>query len=129
MKKFFTIALLGFAVVGFGFRPITPVAPKQTFYFFCMSREVPLQEAPPRQLQLVYTDILEFTGQASGLSNYTKQFADYISQQCRPGNEVCTSDLNSYPSREEAQKRYNEYLTKYGQGKKYQLARIDFQFK
>jgi hypothetical protein len=102
MKNFFFIALLSFSVAGFGFRPVTPVAPKQTFYFFCISREVPLQEDPTRQLQLVYTDIREFTGQASELSNYTKQFADYISQQCKPGNEVYTSDLNSYPSREEA---------------------------
>ncbi len=129
MQKIFSFALIACALLSFSFQKDASHTSKQTFYFFCMSREVPAQQNATQTLQFLYTDIIEFGGQESDLTQYTRQFANYIQQHCKAGNELCTSDLNYYPSRAEALKRYNEYINKYAQGDKYNLERIDFQIK
>lgn len=129
MRQIVFFALIVSALLSFSFQQDASYAPRQTFYFFCMSREVPTQQNAVQSLRFCYTDIREFSGQESDLTHYTRQFATYIQQHCKGENESCTSDLNYYPSRADALKRYNEYLNKYAQGDRYKLERIDFQFK
>lgn len=127
MKKALLLALLGIACFGFTIHNENTDNPKRKYYYFCLSREVPLKEELANKPQVVYTDIYAITGDEADMRKLTNQFASFINKQCKPGNERCTSDLNYYPDLQEAEKHYKEIVTKYAQAGQYVVKRIDFE--
>ena len=123
MKK--PISLLILSVVCLLFvqsKPVEPIAK----YYFCFSREVPRLETPDK-LKMVYTDIRTASGdETKEMQTVIQKFGQFINTNCKPTNEMCTSDLNSYYTLEQAQKRHKEILEEYGKSGKYDISRIEF---
>ena len=128
MKKTLLLALLSLSYFGFTTLGKRPDGPKQKYYYFCLSREIPVKDGKTDKLQFVYTDIHEVTGDETDIGRLTKQFMSFINKQCQSGNEMCTSDLNYYPDLQQAEKRYKETVAKYERDNQYTVKRIDFKF-
>ncbi|WP_080055594.1 hypothetical protein [Spirosoma aerolatum] len=123
MKKF--VALLALSIVCLLFVRSKQVEPT-TKYYFCFSREVPRLESPEK-LKMVYTDIRTASGnEEKEMHDVIQKFGTFINKNCKPTNELCTSDLNRYYTLEQAQTRHKEILEEYGKTGKYDISRIDF---
>ena len=97
-------------------------------YYFCFSREVP-RFGSLDKLKMVYTDIRTAKsdeGADQETKNVIQKFGQFINKNCKPANELCTSDLNRYDTMEQAQKRHQEIINQYKTDEKYTVSRIDF---
>lgn len=114
-------------ITGLGFTAATrkSAGTEETYYYFFLSREVPTNEQSTAKRQLLYTTIRELTGSEADIHQLSKRFADYISKGCKPGNELCTSDLNYYPSRQQAEQRRKALLATFEATGKYEVKQLD----
>lgn len=81
----------------------------------------------PDKLKMVYTDIRTVGNDgAQEMNNVIQKFGQFINEHCKPANEMCTSDLNSYYTLEQAQKRHKEIIEEYTKKGNYDISRIDF---
>ncbi|RYF75504.1 MAG: hypothetical protein EOO39_06840, partial [Cytophagaceae bacterium] len=110
MTKLVLIALLSLTSLGFTATTKKSAHTKETYYYFCLSREIPADKQSTAKRQLVYTAIRELTGDENDIHQLSKRFADYVNKGCKPGNELCTSDLNYYPNRQQAEQRRKAML-------------------
>ena len=106
------------------------VEPTEKHYYFGMSREVPYLKyvAEGQKLGLLFTPIHEAECGDDSIHQLAVKFSAFVKQQCKPGNEMCTSDLNHYSTLEQAQKRHKEILAKYEAMGTYSLKQVDFKF-
>ena len=128
MQKTLLLALLSLCSFAFITSSRNNEAPKQTYYYFCLSKEVPTKEDGTSKIQFVYTDIHEITGDETDIRRLTGQFTNFINKQCKAGNEMCTSDLNYYPDLQQAEKYHREIVKKYEGATQYTVKRIAFKF-
>ncbi|NID11599.1 hypothetical protein [Fibrivirga algicola] len=125
MKKLVAFTLFTLPFLGFISLHPKKAEPKQAYYYFCLSREVLTNEESTAKRQLLYTDIREVTADETDIRRLANQFANYVKAGCKPGNDLCTSDLNCYTSIQEAEKRQKGLLTSFNSTGKYDLKKID----
>jgi hypothetical protein len=72
---------------------------------------------------VMYTDIKDTVCNRVTMIGLSAKWADLVNKRCEtPGN--CTSDLNSYPTKEEAEKNLDNALKKYKN--QYKLEKLNF---
>ena len=76
-------------------------------YYFCFSRPITTDTSN----SVLYTDIKDTLCQAMEEGSIAKRWAEYVNRRCKTVGD-CTSDLNYYRTREDAQKNLDDLLKK-----------------
>ena len=76
-------------------------------YYFCFSRPITTDTSN----SVLYTDIKDTLCTVMDEGSIAKKWAEYVNRRCKTAGD-CSSDLNYYRSKEEAQKNLDELLRK-----------------
>ena len=76
-------------------------------YYFCFSRPITTDTSN----SVLYTDIKDTLCQVMEEGSIAKRWAEYVNRRCKTVGD-CSSDLNYYRSKEDAQKNLDELVRK-----------------
>lgn len=97
---------------------------KKTSYFFCKSRTINLQE-DTSIIYILYTDVYCIDTDERSLREKTNKWASLVDKICK-SPLGCTSDLNYYHSKQEAEVIRNELFDRYKDPEKYKMEKVEF---
>lgn len=93
-------------------------------YFYCNSRTINFQEDTATNY-ILYTDVYDIDTDERALQEKTRKWATLVDKSCK-SVLGCTSDLNYYTSRQEAEAQRNEFLDRYKNPEKYHIEKLNF---
>jgi hypothetical protein len=97
---------------------------ESTFYYFCDSHSMDPQTVIGRQV-ILYTKVYKIIGEKNTIKERTKEWLKLVENNCE-NEKGCTSDLNYYPTKEDAEKQFESTKHLYRDASKYILKLIDF---
>lgn len=121
MRKLF-VFVIGMASVSF----IPVKKGTKTCYYFCVSRsgDITTDGASTKQV-ILYNKISTLDDGESGLKQKARQWDEWAGNHCA-SKKPCTSDTNSFPTEEEAEKAYDGLLRRYADTTRFSLQLVDF---
>lgn len=97
---------------------------KTISYFYCNSRTINLQE-DTSIIYILYTDVYSIDADERSLREKTNKWASLVDKICK-STLGCTSDLNYYHSKQEAEVIRNELFDRYKDPEKYKMEKVEF---
>ena len=93
----------------------------QTFYYFCVSHSV----NPSSNKQVIlYTEISKINCEESELGKQSKKWTSLVNENCK-NQAGCTSDLNYYPTENDAKVKFQKMKERYADSKKFSLVKLE----
>lgn len=96
---------------------------EKTFYYYCDSHSMDPQSVKGKQV-ILYTEVYKITCEEERISDKTVAWAALVDAACE-NERGCTSDLNYYETKEEAETRLKETKKHYSDTEKYTLKKME----
>jgi len=93
---------------------------ENTFYYFCVSHA---KYSSGKQV-ILYTKVYQITCEEKNIPEKTKEWATLVEKSCE-NPTGCTSDLNYYRSKEDAEKQFESTKHLYRDAGKYTLKLVE----
>jgi|GEM_PF-3662198 len=99
------------------------VKKESVFFYFCLSHSKYSTSVKEKQF-IIYTNIDEFTGDENKLREISRKWGEYVRLNCE-NNIGCTSDLNYYKSKEQADMQLEIVKKRYSDPEKFILKKVE----
>jgi hypothetical protein len=97
---------------------------KETFYYFCVSHSKSSETNKSKEI-ILYTSVLEIICEEKEIRLQATKWGDFVDKNCQ-NESGCTSDLNYYPTKEDAEVQFQKMKEHYKNSQKFTLNRVEF---
>ena len=96
---------------------------KETFYYFCVSHSKSSETNKSKEI-ILYTSVLEITCEEKEIRQQSTKWGDFVDKNCQ-NESGCTSDLNYYKTREQAEAEFQKIKEHYRDVQRFVLKKIE----